>query len=156
MRDFFQSPPVLQNPYLNDPLIQTYLKRTLPTDLLMEIEPELKQLGKGTTDVLSLDCLRAIEKEHSAPAFLEDTRRLLSEIHHPELMASVQKTLHGLAVIKNTLQQSSEEKTSNLHYSARALAFTVARVYAGALLLSHAQWEITHSTSFKITCHSMV
>ncbi|NBU22092.1 acyl-CoA dehydrogenase, partial [bacterium] len=45
MSDFFQSPPVLQNPYLSDTLIQTYLKRTLPTHLLMEIEPELKQLG---------------------------------------------------------------------------------------------------------------
>lgn len=118
-------------------------------------DSQVLSIWEGTTDVLSLDCLRAIEKEHSAPAFLEDTRRLLSEIHHPELMGSVQKTLHGLAVIENTLQQSSEEKTSNLHYSARALAFTMARVYAGALLLSHTQWEITHSTYSPSKSHAI-
>jgi acyl-CoA dehydrogenase len=43
---FFQTPPSLGNQYDDDPVLRGYLDRTLPQDVLRELEPELRELGE--------------------------------------------------------------------------------------------------------------
>src|SRR5882724_8588163 len=43
---FQQQPPTLGNQYLDDPALQSYLKRVLPPDVLREVEPELIEMGR--------------------------------------------------------------------------------------------------------------
>ena len=43
----FQQPaPTLANQYLDDPVLQSYLKRVLPPDVLRDVEPELIEMGR--------------------------------------------------------------------------------------------------------------
>ena len=42
---FHQTPPMLGNQYEDDRLLRSYLKRTLPPEMLQEIEPSLRELG---------------------------------------------------------------------------------------------------------------
>lgn len=46
MSEFFQSPPVLSNQYVDDALLRSYLACTAPADVLAAIEPELVALGE--------------------------------------------------------------------------------------------------------------
>jgi acyl-CoA dehydrogenase len=49
---FQQQPPSLSNQYLDDPVLQSYLKRVLPRDVLSDIEPELIEMGRLAGDEL--------------------------------------------------------------------------------------------------------
>ena len=42
---FTQSAPELGNQYRDDPLLGSWLRRTLPAESLRELEPELDELG---------------------------------------------------------------------------------------------------------------
>ncbi len=42
---FHQTPPTLGNQYEDDRVLRSYLKRTLPPEMLQEIEPPLRELG---------------------------------------------------------------------------------------------------------------
>jgi alkylation response protein AidB-like acyl-CoA dehydrogenase len=46
LRPFNQSPPRLANQYEDDRVLRSYLKRTLPADVLAEIEPSLREMGR--------------------------------------------------------------------------------------------------------------
>lgn len=65
---FTQSPPQLANQYADDRLLRGYLSRTLPPDMLREIEPALMHLGDLAGGELYLQQLeeRAIEPAHVA------------------------------------------------------------------------------------------
>ena len=43
---FHQEPPLLGNQYDSDPLVQEYVKRTFPPELLSQLEPEYQELGE--------------------------------------------------------------------------------------------------------------
>lgn len=43
---FHQEPPVLGNQYDADPLVQEYVKRNLPPELVSKLEPEYRELGE--------------------------------------------------------------------------------------------------------------
>src|SRR5690606_36054714 len=52
---FLEGIPTLKNQYLEDKILQSYLKRKLPPNLLNEIEPALIKLGERvTTEIYSL------------------------------------------------------------------------------------------------------
>jgi putative acyl-CoA dehydrogenase len=55
MRDFYQEPPNFGNQYDTDEVLRAYLRRRLPADMLVEIEPGLRRLGERVvTDILAL------------------------------------------------------------------------------------------------------
>ena len=56
---FFQEPPTLGNPYSSDRLLRSYLRRTLPDDVLRSIEPELIEMGE-----LSVGPLFALQQKY--------------------------------------------------------------------------------------------
>src|SRR3989338_3779648 len=55
MIDFFQTPPQLGNQYEEDKILKSYLKRVLPAEMRVEIEPDLIHLGhRVVTDIGAL------------------------------------------------------------------------------------------------------
>ncbi|HEX6965948.1 MAG TPA: acyl-CoA dehydrogenase family protein [Gemmatimonadaceae bacterium] len=54
MSDFFQAGPALGNQYVDDALLRAYLRRTLPADVLAELEPDFQRFGERVaTDILA-------------------------------------------------------------------------------------------------------
>lgn len=52
---FFQEAPSLGNQYEDDPVLRSFLQRSLPPDILAEIEPDLRRMGERTaSDILRL------------------------------------------------------------------------------------------------------
>jgi alkylation response protein AidB-like acyl-CoA dehydrogenase len=45
-KPFSQPPPQLGNQYDDDRVLQSYLKRTLPADVLADVEPSLREMGR--------------------------------------------------------------------------------------------------------------
>ncbi len=65
--EFYQDPPQLGNQYLDDVLLCSYLKKTLPSDMLNEIEKDLERTGeKAVKEWLTL----AEEAENNPPAMV--------------------------------------------------------------------------------------
>jgi putative acyl-CoA dehydrogenase len=96
-------------------------------------DAQVLPIWEGTTNVLSLDALRAIAREGSLPALLADAAARLPT--RPEaLVARVRETLDG-AALALTEGGSDPER---LAASARRIACALAAGYAGALLLGQA------------------
>jgi alkylation response protein AidB-like acyl-CoA dehydrogenase len=60
---FTQAPPELGNQYEDDRLLRSYLRRTLPGDVLGEIEPELRAMGELAGGELYREQLRDLDNE---------------------------------------------------------------------------------------------
>ncbi|MFL5478992.1 MAG: acyl-CoA dehydrogenase, partial [Gemmatimonadaceae bacterium] len=55
MTEFVQEQPRLGNQYDDDALLRSYLRWRLPSQMLSEVEPDLRRLGERVvTDILSL------------------------------------------------------------------------------------------------------
>jgi putative acyl-CoA dehydrogenase len=100
-------------------------------------------IWEGTTNVLSLDALRAIKKENAAPAFLKDIENRLSGIKHSELQGLKDKTLKSIVEIQKVLVNGSKLTEEDLNTKARSMAMGLARTYVGALMLEHAEWGLS-------------
>lgn len=69
MGDFYQSEPTLpENLYLSDPLLHSYLKFRLPTDVFAAVSEDVKRFGaRAATDVLALGRSAEIQKPRHVP-----------------------------------------------------------------------------------------
>lgn len=92
-------------------------------------------IWEGTTNVLSLDALRAIQKENAGESFFNDVTERLSKISSP-LKEEVSKALTATA--KFLKGENSEEL---INANARTLAMNLSRIYCASLLLEHAEWS---------------
>lgn len=94
-------------------------------------------IWEGTTNVLSLDALRAIKKENAGEHFTKDiSRRLQNVSGHEDLK---KKVLEGLQTVEKGLKCITDEE--NLSTGARDLALSLSRIYCGSLLLENANDE---------------
>jgi alkylation response protein AidB-like acyl-CoA dehydrogenase len=99
-------------------------------------------IWEGTTNVLSLDVLRAIEKENALPPFLVEVRERLSSIRRPELVpqkALAENALEKLTAFTRKLHSARRDPAEA---AARALAYSLARLYTASLLLESAEWHL--------------
>jgi putative acyl-CoA dehydrogenase len=101
-------------------------------------------IWEGTTNVLSLDTLRAIQKENAFPPFLAEIRARLDAITLPELTASAARVREALGRIEAYLPTAMGEGMDFVEAGARGFAFSLARTYAASLLLEHAMWSAEH------------
>ncbi|MBC7371357.1 MAG: acyl-CoA dehydrogenase family protein, partial [Bdellovibrionaceae bacterium] len=103
-------------------------------------------IWEGTTNVLSLDLLRAIEKENALPAFLKDVaQRVAQMMNNPmagqQLKAEVQaieKSLKDLQDYFLKIVNGQAAGQEDLQTSARYFAFGVANIYAATLMTEFA------------------
>lgn len=103
-------------------------------------DAQVLSIWEGTTNVLSLDVLRAIEKEGAFAPFMAELRERLASVKSAELAPCAQRVQEAGLMIEKYLQGRSPAQAQA---GARSFAFSLARTYAGALLLEQAQWEVT-------------
>lgn len=107
-------------------------------------DTQVLSIWEGTTNVLSLDALRAIEKEAAFEPYLTDLEaRLAAADGVPELVPAIRQIREAIGEIKRyaTILATDPE---TLAAGARGLALTMARTYSAALLAEHAAWSFRH------------
>ena len=101
---------------------------------------QVLSIWEGTTNVLSLDSLRAIKKENAAEYFMKDLELRLERIEKPELLQLKDQVKEAMARAISYLKNEFDEEQMNSE--ARTLAMNLSRTYCASLLLEHAEWEL--------------
>ena len=101
---------------------------------------QVLSIWEGTTNILSLDCLRAIDKEAALPPFLDDIRRRVAETTLAELQGCKQRIVEALEQIEKYPPTVLSAGREAIEAGARRFAFALARTYTASLLIEHAQW----------------
>ena len=101
-------------------------------------DAQVLSIWEGTTNVLSLDTLRAVERAGALAAWTEDVRRRLKAVQSDALRSSAERT--GIAVQRveeyATLASRSDRELQEA--GARAFSYAIARTEAATLLIEHA------------------
>jgi alkylation response protein AidB-like acyl-CoA dehydrogenase len=105
-------------------------------------DTQVLAIWEGTTNVLSLDLIRAIEKEGAFEAMAAATQKRLEGVKHGDLAASVARVHEALSRVVSFLPKAVKAGPDAIQTSARIFAYSVARVFAAALLLEQAEWSL--------------
>lgn len=100
-------------------------------------------IWEGTTNVLSLDALRAIKKENAGEDFLVDLNTRLSALSHTETRSCGDEVGLVLANLVEDLARAKSEESEEISSEARFLAMNLSRIYGVSLMLEQADWELT-------------
>lgn len=113
---------------------------------------QVLSIWEGTTNVLSLDALRAIRKENAAESFFQDIKNRLEKIIHPDLQKYKSQLLAAIQKNSDSLTAFSDEE--DLNTCARTMAMNLSRLYCGSLLAEQAEWSLKHEKTLrsKIVC----
>jgi len=105
-------------------------------------DAQVLPIWEGTENVLSLDVLRALEREAAHEAFAEVVDEQLRRVSHPALIDArelVEAEYHDLLGAMAELAQADEEFAQ---LSAKRLAHYIFDVFTSALLLAQAEEEL--------------
>jgi hypothetical protein len=109
-------------------------------------DAQVLPIWEGTTNVLSLDALRALGRTDALAALRRHVERSQSSLTSKSLVSSAQ-LLQGLAQRlerhANQIAKDGDDATA----SARDLALTIGRVYTGTLLLEQAEADAASGRS---------
>ncbi|XP_048369590.1 acyl-CoA dehydrogenase family member 11-like isoform X3 [Sphaerodactylus townsendi] len=118
---------------------QGYMEDTgLPAALR---DVQVLSIWEGTTNILSLDVLRALIKSQgkALDAFFSSAQaKLDAAISLSELKPSAQAVQSALHKLGQFIQKSGSKADAEMQLAARDLAYTLARTYGGVLLLEYA------------------
>lgn len=106
-------------------------------------DAQVLPIWEGTTNMLALDTLRALDGLRGLELLCRETGFLLQGIQHPDLVricARVEQTLEQARAVF----EKSSDSSSVLEAGARRFAMTIGRTFALALLCRHAQWSLAH------------
>lgn len=106
-------------------------------------DAQVLPIWEGTTNVLSLDALRALQREDALRPYLAEVRRAATATSHPDLAAvgaaAIDASEHAAAWIE---QGMAGPGIDAVQHGARRWAMTLGRALQAALLAQQAQWEI--------------
>lgn len=105
-------------------------------------DAQVLSIWEGTTNVLSLDALRAIRKEEAAEPFLQAIEERLAKIHAQTLGISKERTAEAVVQLKAYMQLMLTMSEEEQQLAARHFAFSMIQTYAASLLLEHAEWAL--------------
>lgn len=104
-------------------------------------DAQVLSIWEGTTNVLSLDTLRAMESAGGVEPVRAEVARLAAQVRDPALTpvteAAVRAVDHAAAWLEDALRAGRAE----VEAGARRFALTLGRALEAALLAAHAQWE---------------
>ena len=106
-------------------------------------DAQVLPIWEGTTNVLSLDVLRAMAKSGSFGAFAAELRSLAKTATSGELAWAGQTALDALAHAEAWISKAMQDGTV-VEAGARRFAMTLGRAYELAALTRHAQWALEH------------
>jgi hypothetical protein len=104
-------------------------------------DTQVLSIWEGTTNVLSLDVLRALDANGLEPIGHE-IDRCLGEVRDPSLAGAARASRDAYARAQAWLHSASSDGRPALEAGARRFAMTLGRAVELALLCSHAQWSI--------------
>lgn len=102
-------------------------------------DAQVLSIWEGTTNVLSLDALRAIAKEGALQPFLEDIRDAARNAH-PELANEARASISAAEHAASWLETTMGRDARLIEPSARRFALTLGRAAELAFLVKHATW----------------
>lgn len=109
-------------------------------------DAQVLSIWEGTTNVLSLDVLRAIEKDRALPPFLAEVERMASSAcRHTSLSESAEVLSGAAKKIAKTVLRLAGLSREIQEASARDLAYGLGKIYAGATLIEQAAGELERS-----------
>lgn len=108
-------------------------------------DAQVLAIWEGTTNILSLDALRAIRKEQAAEPFLQDIVARVNSINAQELLLSKEKTLAAVGVLRDYMRSMSVMEEDDQQIAARGFAYSMTQTYAASLLLEHANWALQNN-----------
>uniref|UniRef100_A0A3P9KTU3 Acyl-CoA dehydrogenase family member 11 n=1 Tax=Oryzias latipes TaxID=8090 RepID=A0A3P9KTU3_ORYLA len=121
---------------------QGYIEDTgLPTILR---DAQVLSIWEGTTNVLSLDVLRCVARSSGMVlhAYFSHVKSLLAGACSLSSLSPAVKAIDSaLSELETFLQDAATRKPAYLEQAARDLAYSLARIYAGTLLIDHACWK---------------
>lgn len=102
-------------------------------------DAQVLPIWEGTTNVLSLDTLRALKQDGVWDSFAGEIRARLGAATDPRLGSAVERSQAAVQHAGRWLQSTLEERPL-LEAGARRFAMTLGRATELALLVDHAQW----------------
>ena len=106
-------------------------------------DAQVLSIWEGTTNVLSLDTLRAMAKGGALEALYGDAERRLGAARDAGLRRCVEVAHEALEAARAWVTKEGEDP-EGVEAGARRFALTVGRTYELALLVEHAQWCLEH------------
>ena len=105
-------------------------------------DAQVLSIWEGTTNVLSLDVLRALEKTNALEAFLSDSRNRLAEIRDETFAAAGARVRDALRDIEAFAERAAADAREYTEVRARSFSYALARTMAAVLFLEYAQWSV--------------
>lgn len=106
-------------------------------------DAQVLSIWEGTTNVLSLDALRAIAKEGALGPFLGDVREA-AEAAAPELARPARAAIDASEHAASWLERTMATRPVAIEAGARRFALTLGRAAELALLVKHASWALAN------------
>jgi hypothetical protein len=105
-------------------------------------DSQVLPIWEGTTNVLSLDALRALGSDAAAfKALQAEVERTLEHVREDRLSAAARVVQQALEHAESWLTRAKKEGQDALEAGARRFSLTLGRTMELALLLKHAQWS---------------
>jgi len=107
-------------------------------------DAQVLPIWEGTTNVLSLDVLRAIGKEQAFTPLEDRMQRILRDTNILVFGGSVAAIQHALGELKKFVARLEDPQAPWAQAKARRFAMGLARTFAATCMLEHAQWATRH------------
>jgi alkylation response protein AidB-like acyl-CoA dehydrogenase len=101
-------------------------------------------IWEGTTNVLSLDALRAIARGEALAAFVDEVKALAATARDPRLVRAGGAAREAATQAAQWVMETSARDALALEAGARRFALTLGRAMELALMVRHAQWSLDH------------
>jgi len=111
-------------------------------------DAQVLSIWEGTTNVLSLDALRAIAREGALAPFLEELREAASA-PHSDLKQAAEAAVRAAEHGASWLEQTMAKHPGHIEAGARRFALTMGRAAELALLVRHATWAAVNQNDNK-------
>ena len=104
-------------------------------------DAQVLPIWEGTTNVLSLDMLRASARDGAMEALLVELQRIVDRCDSPVLGAAVTTVRQAIASLRAAAAAIAGQPSEVVQSAARAIALSFYRTYAAALLCDHARLQ---------------
>ena len=104
-------------------------------------DAQVLPIWEGTTNVLSLDMLRASARDGAMEALLVELQRIVDRCDSPVLGAAVATVRQAIASLRAAAAAIAGQPSEVVQSAARAIALSFYRTYAAALLCDHARLQ---------------
>ena len=112
----------------------------------------VQPIWEGTTNVLSLDLLRAAERQGAVDALFDDIEFLAEGTTHPSVVDAASSVKRALGELRDRWPRLQGD--SDAHAGARPFALGLATTYACARLCAQAEWSVDHGDARPATAAS--